>query len=144
MALLTNRWSSRLDFSTLTDSFMPFFTLLQPMFDLALRFLSILHPLYSLAISIVYFIGSLVQWSIWMNCEISGIGFDNAGKGETCFQVNLDHAPFSMVPSRSFQGVVNGILGLGVIILALYAAYGGLEALAVMRNRRGAREYGGI
>lgn len=81
--------------------------------------------------------GWLVQWSIWTHCEISGIGFDNAGRGETCWQVNLDHRKNSMIPLRSSQGVVNGRVGLGAVVIALYVAYFTLALLAVMRNRRG-------
>ncbi|KAI4218314.1 MAG: hypothetical protein LQ349_008767 [Xanthoria aureola] len=119
------------------STFMPFFTILQSGLDLSLHFLISLHPIYSLAISSVYFIGWLVQWSIWMHCEISGIGFDNAGRGETCWQVNLDHRKNSMIPLRSSQGVVNGRVGLGAVVIALYVAYFTLALLAVMRNRRG-------
>ncbi|KAL8776185.1 MAG: hypothetical protein Q9213_008361 [Squamulea squamosa] len=119
------------------SAFMPFFTILQSILDLSLHFLVSLHPIYSLAISSVYFIGWLVQWSIWMHCEISGIGFDNAGKGETCWQVNLDHRKGSRVPFRSSEGVVNGRVGLGAVVVALYAVYAVLALLAVLRNRRG-------
>ncbi|KAI4258264.1 MAG: hypothetical protein L6R42_005206, partial [Xanthoria sp. 1 TBL-2021] len=119
------------------STFMPFFTILQSGLDLSLHFLISLHPIYSLAISSVYFIGWLVQWSIWMHCEISGIGFDNAGKGETCWQVNLDHRKYSMVPMRSSEGVVNGRVGLGAVVIALYVAYFAMALLAVLRNRRG-------
>ncbi|KAI4141822.1 MAG: hypothetical protein L6R39_005173 [Caloplaca ligustica] len=67
------------------SAFMPFFSMIQSMLDLTLHFLVSLHPIYSVVISGIYFIGWLTQWAIWMNCEISGIGFDNAGQGETCF-----------------------------------------------------------
>ena len=72
-----------------------------------------------------------------MHCEISGIGFDNAGRGETCWQVNLDHRKNSMIPLRSSQGVVNGRVGLSAVVIALYVAYFTLALLAVLRNRRG-------
>ncbi|KAL8720128.1 MAG: hypothetical protein Q9225_002973 [Loekoesia sp. 1 TL-2023] len=124
------------------SAFMPFFTILQSILDLSLHFLISLHPLYSLVISSLYFIGWLVQWSIWMHCEISGIGFDNAGKGETCFQVNLDHRKDSMIPFRSSEGVVNGRVGVGAVVTALYAVYTVMAALAVMRNRQGSRRGG--
>ncbi|KAL8851477.1 MAG: hypothetical protein Q9221_003577 [Calogaya cf. arnoldii] len=119
------------------SAFMPFFSILQAGLDLSLYFLISLHPVYSLAISSIYSIGWLVQWSIWMHCEISGIGFDNAGKGETCWQVNLDHRQNSMIPFRSSEGVVNGRVGLGAVVIALYVAYFVMALLAVLRNRRG-------
>ncbi|KAI4193893.1 MAG: hypothetical protein LQ350_008090 [Teloschistes chrysophthalmus] len=119
------------------SAFMPFFTILQSILNLTLHFLYSLHPIYSLAISSVYFIGWLVQWSIWMHCEISGIGFENAGKGETCWQVNIDHRKDGTIPLRSSQGVVNGRVGLGAVVIALYAVYAVLAAMAVFRNRRG-------
>ena len=71
-----------------------------------------------------------------MHCEISGIGFDNAGKGKTCFQVDLGHRKNSMIPMRSSEGVVNGRVGIGFIVIVLYAAYAIMAALAVVRNRR--------
>ncbi|KAL8655310.1 MAG: hypothetical protein Q9226_003094 [Calogaya cf. arnoldii] len=119
------------------SAFMPFFTILQSGLDLSLYFLISLHPLYSLAISSLYFIGWLVQWSIWMHCEITSIGSSNAGKGETCWQVNLDHRQNSKIPFRSSEGVVNGRVVLGAVVIALYVAYFVMALLAVMRNRRG-------
>ncbi|KAL8924717.1 MAG: hypothetical protein Q9208_003907 [Pyrenodesmia sp. 3 TL-2023] len=118
---------------------MPFLTIIQSLLDLAFHFCLALHPLYALVVSAIYFIGWLVQWSIWMHCEVSGIGFDNAGKGETCFQINLDHAPNSTVPSKSSEGVVNARAGLGAVVMALYVAYGLMAALAVVRNKRGGK-----
>ena len=115
---------------------MPFFSVLHSILDLTLHFLIALNPVYSLAVGSIYFIGWLVQWSLWMHCEISGIGFDNAGKGETCFQVNLDHAKGSMTPMRSSRGVVNGRVGVGFIVVVLYAVDAVAAALAVARNRR--------
>ncbi|KAI4186160.1 MAG: hypothetical protein L6R41_003652 [Letrouitia leprolyta] len=119
--------------------FMPFFTILQSATDLLLHLYlsSPLQPIYALVVSTIYFIGWLTQWSIWMNCEVSGIGFDNAGKGGTCFQVNLNHAPNSYVPSKSSHGVVSARVGLGAVIIALYAAYGVMAALAVSRRNKG-------
>ncbi|KAL9627992.1 MAG: hypothetical protein Q9204_006191 [Flavoplaca sp. TL-2023a] len=119
------------------SAFMPFFSILQSGLDLSLHYLLSLHPIYSLAISSVYSIGWLVQWSLWLHCEISSIGFDNAGRGETCWQVNLDHRENSMVPFRSSEGVVNGRFGLGTVVIALYLAYWTLSLMAVLRNRRG-------
>ncbi|KAL8934639.1 MAG: hypothetical protein Q9216_005804 [Gyalolechia sp. 2 TL-2023] len=119
--------------------FMPFFTILQSLADLALHFYLSLHPVYALVVATIYFIGWLTQWSIWMNCEVSGLGFDNAGKGETCFQVNLRHAPSSYVPSKSSDGIVHARVGLGAIVIALYVAYGVMAALAVARKRRGGK-----
>ncbi|KAI4115203.1 MAG: hypothetical protein LQ338_007893 [Usnochroma carphineum] len=119
------------------SAFMPFFSMIQSMLDLSLHFLVGLHPIYSLVISIIYFSGWLTQWTIWMDCEITGIGFEN--DGDRCFQVKLDHRLYSMVPSRSSDGIVNGRVGLGAIIIALYVAYGVLAALALTRNRRGQR-----
>ena len=55
-----------------------------------------------------------------MHCEISGLGFDNAGKGETCFQVNLDHPKGSMVPMRSSERVVNGYVFLNLSLPILF------------------------
>ena len=71
-----------------------------------------------------------------MHCEISGIGFDNAGKGETCFQVNLDHRKDSMIPMRSSERVVNGRVGVGFLAVVLYAVYATMAGVAVARNRR--------
>ena len=71
-----------------------------------------------------------------MHCEISGIGFDNAGKGETCFQVNLDHREDSMIPMRCSERVVNGRVGVGFLVVILYAVYATMAAVAVARNRR--------
>ncbi|KAL8644309.1 MAG: hypothetical protein Q9210_007317 [Variospora velana] len=119
--------------------FMPFFTILQSLVDLALHFYLSLHPIYALVISAIYFIGWLSQWSIWMNCEVTSIGFDNGGKGETCFQINLKHAENSTVPSKSSEGVVNARVGLGFVVIALYVAYGVMAALAVARKRRGGK-----
>ncbi|KAL8903870.1 MAG: hypothetical protein Q9207_003641 [Kuettlingeria erythrocarpa] len=119
--------------------FMPFFTMLQSLVDLAFHYYLSLHPIYALVVSATYFIGWLVQWSIWMDCEVSGIGFENAGKGETCFQVNLAHGPKSRVPSKSSEGIVNARVGLGAIVIALYVAYGVMAALAVARIRRGVK-----
>ncbi|KAL8919113.1 MAG: hypothetical protein Q9172_005143 [Xanthocarpia lactea] len=119
------------------STFMPFFSILQSGLDLSFHYLISLHPIYSLAISSVYSIGWLVQWSLWLHCEISSIGFDNAGKGETCWQVNLDHRENSTVPFRSSEGVVNGRFGLGTVVIALYLAYWTMSLMAVLRNRRG-------
>ncbi|KAL8641994.1 MAG: hypothetical protein Q9228_001261 [Teloschistes exilis] len=118
---------------------MPFFTILQSIVNLLLQFLYSLHPIYSLAISSVYFIGWLVQWSIWMHCEISGIGFEDAGKGETCWQVNIDHRKDGMIPLRSSEGVVNGRAALGAVVIALYGVYAVLAGMAMLRNHRGGR-----
>lgn len=74
-----------------------------------------------------------------MHCEISGIGFDDAGKGETCFQVNLDHRSGSMIPLRSSEGVVNGRVGVGAVVATLYAIYAVMAALAVRRNTHGGK-----
>ncbi|KAI4089854.1 MAG: hypothetical protein LQ344_005113 [Seirophora lacunosa] len=119
--------------------FMPFFTILQSLADLALHFYMTLHPLYALVVAAIYALGWLVQWSIWMNCEVSEIGFDNAGTGGTCFQVNLKHAPGSTVPEKSSMAVVNARVGLGAVVLALYLAYVVLAALAIARKRRGGK-----
>lgn len=119
--------------------FMPFFTILQALTDLALHFYLSLHPIYALVVSSIYFIGWLTQWSIWMDCEVSGIGFDNAGKGETCFQVNLRHALNSYIPSKSSGGIVNARVGLGAIVIALYVAYGVMAALTILRRKRGGK-----
>lgn len=80
--------------------------------------------------------GWLVQWSVWLHCEISSIGFDNAGRGETCFQVNLEHRQYSMVPIKSSEGVVNGRFGLGTVVIALYLASWTMSLMALLRNRR--------
>lgn len=80
--------------------------------------------------------GWLVQWSVWLHCEISSIGFDNAGRGETCWQVNLEHRQYSMVPFRSSEGIVNGRFGLGTVVIALYLVYSTMSLMAVLRNRR--------
>lgn len=74
-----------------------------------------------------------------MDCEVSGIGFDNAGKGETCFQVNLRHALNSYIPSKSSGGIVNARVGLGAIVIALYVAYGVMAALTILRRKRGGK-----
>ncbi|KAL8663673.1 MAG: hypothetical protein Q9202_003619 [Teloschistes flavicans] len=124
------------------STFMPFFTILQSILNLLLLTLYSLHPIYSLAISSVYFVGWLIQWSIWMNCEISGIGFDNAGEGETCWQVNIDHRKDSMIPLRTSEGVVNGRVGLGAVVIALFGVYAALAALALVRKQRGGRSMG--
>ena len=116
---------------------MPFFTILHTILDLIFYFLASLHPVYSLVISSVYFSGLLTQWSIWMDCEVSGIGFENACA--VCFQAHLDRRTDSMIPFRSSEGIVNGRVGLGGVIIALYALYAVLAALTVLRNRRGAK-----
>lgn len=118
---------------------MPFFTILQSLADLALHFYMTLHPLYALVVAAIYALGWLVQWSIWMNCEVTEIGFDNAGTGGTCFQVNLKHARGSTVPEKSSMAVVNARVGLGAVVLALYLAYVVLAALAIARKRRGGK-----
>ncbi|KAL9630913.1 MAG: hypothetical protein Q9204_004481 [Flavoplaca sp. TL-2023a] len=115
---------------------MPFFSILQSGLDLSLHFLISLHPVYSLVISILYFSGWLTQWTIWMNCEITAIGFDNAGEGDTCWQVNLEHRQYSEVPILSSEAIVDGRLGLGGVAIALYAAYAVMALMAVLRNRR--------
>ncbi|KAL8966311.1 MAG: hypothetical protein Q9183_003426 [Haloplaca sp. 2 TL-2023] len=90
-------------------------------------------------VAAVYFIGWLAQWSIWMNCEISGIGFENGGKGETCWQINIDHRQQSYVPLLSSEGIVNARVGLGAIVMVLYAVYAVLSVLTVVKAKRGGR-----
>ncbi|KAL8944831.1 MAG: hypothetical protein Q9211_000438 [Gyalolechia sp. 1 TL-2023] len=119
------------------SAFMPFFSMLQSVLDLSFYYLVSLYPIYSLAISSVYFLGWLVQWSLWIHCERSGVGFENAGRGETCWQVNLDRPENSYVPFRSSEGVVNGRIGMGTVVVVLYLAYWVMSLMAVLRNRRG-------
>ncbi|KAL9018161.1 MAG: hypothetical protein Q9185_004523 [Variospora sp. 1 TL-2023] len=119
--------------------FMPFLTILQSLVDLALHFCFSLHPIYALVISVIYFTGWLSQWTIWMDCEITTIGFYNGGELENCFMINLEHAENSTVPSKSSKGVVDARVGLGFIVLALYIAYGVMAALAVARKRKAAK-----
>ncbi|KAL8976986.1 MAG: hypothetical protein Q9177_006728 [Variospora cf. flavescens] len=119
--------------------FMPFFTILQSLVDLALHFYLSLHPIYALVISVIYFTGWLTQWTIWMDCEITTIGFYNGPYPGACFQVNLEHAENSTVPSKSSEGVVDARVGLGFVVLALYIAYGVMAALAVARKRKAAK-----
>ncbi|KAL9026401.1 MAG: hypothetical protein Q9196_004927 [Gyalolechia fulgens] len=119
------------------SAFMPFFSMLQSVLDLSFYYLVSLYPIYSLAISSVYFLGWLVQWSLWIHCESSGVGSENAGQGETCWQVNLDRPENSYVPFRSSEGVVNGRIGMGTVVIVFYLAYWVMSLMAVLRNRRG-------
>ncbi|KAL8952135.1 MAG: hypothetical protein Q9222_001947 [Ikaeria aurantiellina] len=118
-------------------AFMPFITILQSMLDLLLHIFLCLPPLYCAIIGSLYFTGWLTQWSIWMDCEITSIGFDNAGKGETCFQVNLDRANETIFPLKSSGSIVSARVGLGAVVIALYATYTVLAALALKKNRSG-------
>ncbi|KAL8856065.1 MAG: hypothetical protein Q9178_007321 [Gyalolechia marmorata] len=115
------------------STFMPFFTILQSGLDLVLYFLVSIHPLYSLVISTLYFVGWLTQWTLWMDCEISGIGFDNH---EMCWQNDLDHRKYSQVPILSSEAIVDGRVGLGAVVIALYGAYFIMALMTVLRNRR--------
>ncbi|KAL8967330.1 MAG: hypothetical protein Q9197_005487 [Variospora fuerteventurae] len=119
--------------------FMPFFTILQSLFDLVLHFCFSLHPIYALVISVIYFTGWLTQWAMWMNCEISAIGTDNGHDLNVCFQADLEGAGYSTLPSKSSFEVVDARVGLGFIVFALYIAYGVMAALAVARKRKAAK-----
>ncbi|KAL9598715.1 MAG: hypothetical protein Q9219_004328 [cf. Caloplaca sp. 3 TL-2023] len=103
------------------STFMPFFTMLQSLIDLAAHAFSTLHPIYWIVVSSIYFVGWLGQWNIWMDCEITGIGFEN-DSGQ-CFQARLNHAERSMIPSQSSAALVKGRMGLGGVLVGLYAAY---------------------
>ncbi|KAL8871143.1 MAG: hypothetical protein Q9174_002964 [Haloplaca sp. 1 TL-2023] len=118
---------------------MPFFSILQSALILSLEFLTSVQPIYHLTISVIFLSGWLVQWSFWLHCEITSIGFDNAGEGEICWQVNLDHRKNSMVPSQSSEGAVNGRFACGTVVIALYLAYFVTSLVAVVRGRKAAR-----
>ena len=72
-----------------------------------------------------------------MDCEITAIGFDNSGG--TCFQVDLDHKPHSEVPTKSSEAIVNARVGVGFIVVSLYAAYLVFASLALSKNRKAIR-----
>lgn len=118
---------------------MPFFTILQSLVDLALHFYFSLHPIYALVISVIYSTGWLSQWIIWMDCEITTIGFFNGGEPDNCFMRNLERAEYSTLPSKASFEVVEARVGLGFVVLALYIAYGVMAALAVARKRKAAK-----
>ena len=69
-----------------------------------------------------------------MHCEITSIGFDNS---EMCWQFDLDHRQYSQVPILSSEAIVDGRVGLGAVVIALYVAYFIMALMAVLRNRRG-------
>ena len=69
-----------------------------------------------------------------MHCEITAIGFDNS---EMCWQFDLDHRKYSEVPILSSEAIVDGRVGVGAVVIALYVAYFIMALMAVLRNRRG-------
>ncbi|KAL8869923.1 MAG: hypothetical protein Q9174_003909 [Haloplaca sp. 1 TL-2023] len=116
---------------------MPFFSILQSALDLSLEFLTSVQPTYPLTISGIYLTGWLIQWSFWLDCEFTGIGFENGH--EICWHVDLDHRKYSMVPSQSSEGVVNGRFSLGTVVITLYLAYFVTSLRAVLRGRKTVR-----
>ena len=69
-----------------------------------------------------------------MHCEITAIGFDNS---EMCWQFDLGHRKYSEVPILSSEAIVDGRVGVGAVVIALYVAYFIMALMAVLRNRRG-------
>jgi hypothetical protein len=113
---------------------MPFLSIIHSIADLGLSQTKRLSPVYVVTASSIFFVGWLTQWTIWMDCEVTGIGFGN--DSSACFQRDLDHIEPGLIPTKSSEAVVNARAGVGFLVLFLYGSYMVCAALALHKNRQ--------
>ncbi|KAI9679795.1 MAG: hypothetical protein M1817_004809 [Caeruleum heppii] len=119
---------------------MPFLSILHSIANGILYLLSLLSPTYSLISSVIFIVGWLVQWVLWMDCEISGLGAQN--DQHVCFRTDyMWSREVFYVPDTGSPTVALGKMGAGLLVLVLYLTLLGCAAAAVHKNRM-ARKHG--
>lgn len=68
-----------------------------------------------------------------MHCEITTVGLYSS---DMCWQYRLRQSKFTDVPAYSSEAMVNGRVGLGAVVIALYVAYFIMALMAVLRKHR--------
>lgn len=121
---------------------MPFLSILHAIADIMLYFAASVSPLHSLVLSIVFSIGWLAQWTLWMDCEITTIGSQNSNAA--CFQNDFEpSSSSSFLPQGVSAASRDARVGCGGVVLAFYLITLGCAAVAVhqnrMRRKQGAR-----
>ena len=112
----------------------PFLSIIQSLATLVYAAYKPLSPGYMIIFSLLMSVCWLVEWSLWMLCEIPGIGPVSAA----CFQIYLVPSQTSRLPLKSSTTLVYLRLFFSVIPFYAYLAQLG-DATYMMHQKKIAR-----